>query len=165
MANAPSNPIHVAVCGDVVAEHECPVCGTTVEDLYRPGRHRIYCTNACRQRAYRWRRANGVRMCVERNGPAESLFNDRMHARRDHRDPVAGVRDRREREMSVCGTFAKPLRHMRRLHNQFVPESNHACESCIALIGVGPWGTGIPDVVRGLWSDRYDPRWGEKPRW
>ncbi len=42
--------------GDVVAEWACPVCGTSCNRTYHSGRARVYCTNACRQRAYRLRR-------------------------------------------------------------------------------------------------------------
>jgi hypothetical protein len=153
------NPFVRPVRGEVVAEHECPMCGTVVEHVHRPGRHRIYCTNACRQRAYRWRRSHGIRVCVERTGPAESLFNQRWHARRIDTDPAAALRDRRERELTACGVFARPLREQRRTHNQFVPESPNSCDSCIGLVGVGPYGTGIPDVVRAYWPPDDRPRW------
>lgn len=152
----------VHVLGDVVGEHGCPVCGTAVPELYRPGRGRLYCTNACRQRAYRWRRARGVRMFVERDGAAERLFNDRRHALRDARDPAATVRDRRRREVTVCGTFGRPVRTQRVTHDRFVPEHPWSCRSCAALVGAGPPGTGIPEIVRpyagGLldWNDRND---------
>lgn len=138
-------PIHLI--GDVVREHPCPVCGTPVEQVFRPGRARLYCSNSCRQRAYRWRRANGVRRFVERDGPAERLLNDRRHALRDRRDPVSRVRDRRAREVTVCGVFARPVRDLRVTHDRFVPELPWSCVSCARLIAAGPPGAGIPDVV------------------
>lgn len=159
MTNETPNFTDAPIRGDVVAEHDCPACGAVVEQIYRPGRHRVYCTNACRQRAYRWRRTHGVRMCVERTGPAESLYNRRWHARRLDADPASSVRDRRERELTACGTFAMPLRNRRRTHHQFVPESPNSCESCIGLVGVGPYGSGIPDVVRKFWPSTDRPRW------
>src|SRR5690606_14066107 len=68
-------PSHdVLIPGEIVDERPCPMCGTTVQQIHRPGRARIYCTNSCRQRAYRWRRAHGVRHCVERNGPVERML-------------------------------------------------------------------------------------------
>lgn len=133
--------------GDIVGAHACPVCEGAVQQVFRPGRIRIYCGNACRQRAYRWRRANGIRCVVERDGPAERLLNDRRHALRDHRDPVSRLRDRRGREVAVCGTFARPVRDARVTHDRFVPEHPWSCEACVRLIGVGPPGSGIPDVV------------------
>lgn len=141
----PAEEFHVV--GDVVGHHDCPTCGAAVAEVYRPGRGRLYCTNACRQRAYRWRRAHGVRMFVERDGAAERLFNDRRHALRDARDPVARLRDRRQREVTVCGTFGRPVRTQRVTHDRFVPEHPWSCASCAALISAGPPGSGIPEVV------------------
>lgn len=129
--------------GDVVDEHSCPSCGAAVLQRYRPGRARIYCNNACRQRAYRWRRANGVRLCVERNGPAErSITFDRRHALRDERDPAASIVDRRRRRVSVCGTFSRPASLGRFTHHDFLVDHDWSCESCISLIGA-------PDTKHG----------------
>ena len=136
------------ILGDVVGHHECPTCASPVVDVYRPGRGRIYCTNACRQRAYRWRRAHGVRTFVQRDGAAERLVNDRRHAVRDTRDPVSSLRDRRQREATACGVFARPVRGQRVTHDRFVPEHPWSCRTCSALISAGPPGTGIPEVVR-----------------
>jgi hypothetical protein len=134
--------------GDVVGEHPCPMCATPVTEVYRSGRGRIYCTNACRQRAYRWRRAHGVRTFVERDGAAERLVNDRRHAVRDPRDPVGRLRDGRDREVTVCGAFARSVRGQRVTHDRFVPEHPWSCRSCAVLVSAGPPGTGIPEVVR-----------------
>lgn len=142
----PSAPFFPHV-GDIVGEHRCPVCGDAVAEIFRPGRNRIYCSNACRQRAYRWRRANGIRRFVERDGPAERLLNDRRHALRDDRDPVSRLRDRRGREVTVCGAFARPIRNARVTHDRFVPEHPWSCDACVRLIGAGPPGSGIPAVV------------------
>lgn len=136
--------------GDPVGEHGCPICRSPVVDIYRPGRPRVYCTNACRQRAYRWRRAHGVRTFVERDGPAERLVNDRRHAARDGRDPVGALRDHRAREMTACGLFARTVRGRRVTHDRFVPEHPWSCLTCAVLIAAGPPGSGIPDVVRAF---------------
>lgn len=146
MNSGQPNPVF-PISGDVVGEHACPSCGRSVAQVYRPGRARIYCSNGCRQRAYRWRRANGVRLCVERNGAAEVLHNDLNHARRDLRDPAASVTDRRARELTACGVFARPMRDVRRTHYDFVPEWVNSCDRCRELIGIGPEGSGIPEVV------------------
>lgn len=138
------------LAGDVVGEHPCPACGVRVVQLYRAGRARVYCANSCRQRAYRWRRSNGIRQCVERNGPAEVLLNDLNHARRDQRDPASSITDLRARELTACGLFARPLRDMRRTHYDFVPEWDNSCDRCRELIGIGPEGSGIPEVVRAF---------------
>lgn len=148
------------VHGDLVGVHDCPTCGEPVADVYRPGRPRLYCTNACRQRAYRWRRAHGIRRFVERDGAAERLVNDRRHALRDERDPVSGLHDARGRDVTVCGVYARPVRRMRVTHDRFVPEHPWSCLTCSRLISAGPPGTGIPDVVRPYadsltrWTDR-----------
>ena len=133
-------PFHdVLIRGEIVDERPCPVCGTTVQQIHRPGRARIYCTNGCRQRAYRWRRANGVRICVERTGPVERMITyGRRHALRDPRDPVARVTDRRDRLPTVCGTFAIPSTRMRFTHYDFLPDHPWSCATCVALIGTGP---------------------------
>lgn len=157
MSRAAFVPVEIHLAGDVVGEHPCPTCATPVPDVYRPGRGRIYCTNACRQRAYRWRRSHGVRRFVERDGPAERLVNDRRHALRDPRDPASRLRDRRNREMTVCGTFGRPVRDMRVTHDRFIPEHPWSCSTCVRLIHPGPPGTGIPDVVRAYASD-FDRR-------
>ena len=146
--------------GDVIGEHACPVCARPVPEVYRAGRGRIYCTNACRQRAYRWRRCRGIRTFVQRDGAAERGFNDRRHALRDPRDPVARVSDARGRATTVCGVFARPVHDMRVTHDRFVPEHPWSCSSCSSLISAGPYGTGIPDIVGAYavgmerWTDR-----------
>lgn len=142
----------------IVGEHACPTCGRQVVRTYRPGRARIYCTNACRQRAYRWRRLHGVRLCVERNGPAERSHNDRQHALRDRRDPLITLRDERNREVTTCGVFARPVRTTRATHFDFVPESDSACRTCASLIGAGPHGSGVPAHVR-KYFDATQSRW------
>lgn len=136
------------IIGDVVGTHSCPTCGSDVTNYFRPGRGRLYCSNACRQRAYRWRRAHGVRTIVERDGPSERLVNDRRHAVRNDRDPVAKLRDRRERETTACGVFARPIRGQRVTHDRFVPEHPWSCKACSQLISAGPPGTGVPDFVQ-----------------
>lgn len=133
-------PAHdVLIPGEVVDERPCPVCSATVRQIHRPGRARIYCTNACRQRAYRWRRSHGVRHCVERHGPVERMLaNGRRHAMRHSDDPVAGLTDRRNRTTTVCGTFAIPSTRMRFTHYDFLPDHPWSCATCVALIGIGP---------------------------
>lgn len=138
---------YALVPGEVVDERPCPVCSTTVRQVHRPGRARIYCTNACRQRAYRWRRSHGVRHCVERGGPVERMLaNGKRHAIRHPNDPVARVTDRRNRATTVCGTFAIPSTTMRFTHYDFLPDHPWSCISCVALVGAGelPAPTTVP---------------------
>lgn len=139
-------PLRLAVVGDVVGVHSCPSCEVPVERIHRPGRARIYCTAACRQRAYRWRRARGIRIFVERDGPAERSVNVHRHALRDRRDPVSRITDPRGREVTVCGTFAQPARHAPGTHDRFVPDLSWSCEVCTALIGVGDPLAGLPEA-------------------
>jgi hypothetical protein len=140
----------------VVGEHDCPVCAATVLHLHRPGRGRIYCTNACRQRAYRWRRAHGVRLCVERDGPTERMHNFKRHALRDRRDPVGSLLDHRRREVTVCGLFAKPARHMKVTHTNFLPDHPFSCRTCAELVGASTPHHGVPPHLMPLIT--YPPR-------
>ena len=80
-AARPVNPVYLRPrWGDVVAEWACPVCGISCNRTYHSGRARVYCTNACRQRAYRLRRRAivGGRPCRHRSRP-------RHHTRRPAR--------------------------------------------------------------------------------
>jgi hypothetical protein len=70
-------------------ETECESCGVTFEQPYDPGKRRQYCSNACRQRAYRARggRASGTR-----------YQSDSARARREYEEAFAREEARRERE-------------------------------------------------------------------
>ncbi len=115
----------------------CPVCDTPTPHQYRAGRQKVYCTNACRQRAYRWRRAHGVRLFATASSPVERAHNRWLHhALRDPRDPVAAMQTRRGREVTVCGTYARPARSQRARHTRFLPNSPGSCQSCIRNIGI-----------------------------
>ncbi|NNE10864.1 MAG: hypothetical protein HKN41_01305 [Ilumatobacter sp.] len=133
--------------GDVIDRRRCPVCDTIVLQRYRPGRARIYCTNACRQRAYRWRRRHGIRTCVERTGPAERATSFGVHhALRDQRDSAAAaLSDHRRRHLTACGTFARPARFGRFTHNDFLPRQLWACKTCSDLVGA-PDDPKVPEV-------------------
>ncbi|TDT17678.1 hypothetical protein BDK89_3289 [Ilumatobacter fluminis] len=131
--------------------HPCPMCGVDVERyLYAPGRSRVYCTNACRQRAYRWRRANGVRLCVDRTGPTVRMINQKSHALRDSRDPVGDVRDRRRRQVAVCGAYAGAVYPDHVSHTNFVPDHPFSCERCADLVGASEPYHGIPERLMGI---------------
>jgi hypothetical protein len=140
----------------VVGEHDCPVCAATVLHIRRAGRGRIYCTNACRQRAYRWRRSNGIRLCVDRDGPTERMHNFKRHALRDRRDPVGRLLDHRRREVTVCGLFAKPLRDQKVTHTNFLPDHPFSCRTCADLVGTSTPHHGVPPHLVGLIT--YPPR-------
>ncbi len=95
---------------DLIAVWSCPVCETAVPRFRRAGRHRVYCTNACRQQAYR-------RRCVARNAqpmaahrdprPIRATTRDRVHAVREFRDVSSGRRDSIRRGVTACGAFAR----------------------------------------------------------
>ena len=134
---------------EIADVHPCPVCGQeVVRCRYTPGRARVYCTNACRQRAYRWRKANGVRLCVDRTGPTVRMINDKSHALRDGRDPVGSVRDARDREVAVCGAYAGRVRADRVSHTNFVPDHPFSCATCAELVGASEPYHGVPPHLR-----------------
>ncbi len=115
----------------------CPVCDTPTPHRYRAGRQKVYCSNACRQKAYRWRRAHGVRFFATAAIPAERADGRALrHALRDTRDPVAFLRAPRGREVTVCGTFSRPARNQLVRHTRFLPGSINSCQSCVRNVGV-----------------------------
>ena len=122
--------------GAVVQRRPCPACGATVVQTYRPGRARIYCTHACRQRAYRWRREHGVRWFVERDGPAlRGSTRERRHALRLRTDLQPSLLDHRNRRLTICGTFARPSYYDRVTHFDFLPTHPWSCATCSNPIG------------------------------
>lgn len=142
----PMNEFTFHVRGDVIDRRRCPTCDAVVIQRYRPGRARVYCTHACRQRAYRWRRRNGIRTCVERTGPAtRGHAFARSHALRDPRDRAATTLvDHRGRRLTVCGTFVRPADLVRYTHVDFLPRQPWSCDVCSDLIGA-PDEPEIPD--------------------
>jgi len=143
---------HGPVVGEVVEEWWCPVCGGPAHRIYRPGRPRIYCTNACRQRAYRWRRDHHARLAATPDHPAErASVGLKGHALRSKRDFVSRCSDSRKREVTICGVLARPARYGRFAHYEFVLDnSTWSCMSCIRLVS-------IP-------NDTRDPSWPPRPR-
>lgn len=134
----------------------CPVCGVDVPHPYGPGRKRVYCTAACKQRAYRWRRDHGVRLLATPWQPAERSGFLKGHAVRPAADFVGGRSDARGREVTVCGAFARRNDPDRWLHTEFVPGPS-ACHSCMALIGADPsWGVDYPPGRVAYAAGRWD---------
>jgi hypothetical protein len=122
---------------DVVEAWWCPVCNGAAHRTRRPGRPKLYCSNACRQRAYRWRRDHQARTVARPGHPAAGALVPfgRWHALRTSRDFVAELSDRRRRQPTVCGAFARPARLLpHRTHHQFVTATADACRTCIELI-------------------------------
>ena len=141
-ARHPSNsdrPAPVFVSGyHVVSEWYCPMCDAPAHRTHRAGRPRVYCTNACRQRAYRWRRDNHARLAATPEHPAERASNGiRSHALRSRRDFVSNYSDQRRREVTVCGAFGRPARLGRFTSTNFVANNTgFGCRSCIRLIAI-----------------------------
>ncbi|MEL6893063.1 MAG: hypothetical protein AAFP84_15835, partial [Actinomycetota bacterium] len=84
----------------------CPVCERRVLRRSGPGRQRVYCTNACRQFAYRWRRRRLDRRRTVMQAIRASTRNTH-HAVRSVDDPVGDRVDGRGRHVAVCGAFAR----------------------------------------------------------
>lgn len=123
--------------GDVIAEWSCPVCGTRCNRTYRSGRGRVYCTNACRQRAYRWRRTRRAG-CRVAPAPERASTRDRSHALRSAGDLVAGRRDSTGRQITACGAFGRAARDRpsSSWHTDFVADTPWSCRTCAAVLGV-----------------------------
>jgi hypothetical protein len=123
---------------NVIGEWWCPVCDAPAHRTRQSGRPRVYCTNACRQRAYRWRRDHHARLAATPDEPAERAnVGIRGHALRSRRDFVSSCSDPRHREVSVCGAFARPVRLNRVPHTNFVADNRaYSCRSCIRLIAI-----------------------------
>lgn len=129
-------------CTDVVALWNCPVCERSVPRWRRPGRHAVYCSNSCKQKAYRHR-------CIDRNRrmlqlarnprPRRAQTRDGVHAIRETTDRSTGRRDSIGRGVTMCGAFASmsidtPRRHS---HQRFLatagPSSGRTCQRCVEL--------------------------------
>lgn len=138
--------------GTVVDRWLCPGCERIVEIIHRPGRPRIYCSQACRQRVYRWRRRNGVHTAATPAWPAEkaSAHSNRLtcHALRSERDPLSRRRDRRGRELTVCGLLARVGKRLRTdgYKPPFLPGGD-VCRVCTALIAPRPLGLVPPGAM------------------
>ena len=148
-------------------EWRCPVCATAVTHEFRPGRKRVYCSDACKQRAYRWRCRNGVRVLATPWRPAQRSHAGRTHVVRPAADFVGTVDDAQQRRVAVCGAFARVDGPRHHGHTEFVPGGATACRSCTRLIGADPaWHTEYPVVVEAAppLYVRYRPpeeRWAD----
>ena len=126
----------------VVGKWWCPVCGAPAHRTARPGRPKVYCSNACRQRAYRERR--GARACRTPSSPARTAHVRGRSRDRSHAVRPAGVfpwrpPDSHGRELSLCGAFVRRADPRRWRHTRFVPDLEWSCRSCVRL--------GVADAV------------------
>lgn len=127
----------------IVALWSCPVCDAAVPRLRGPGRHRVYCTNSCKQKAYRHRcrQRQSVPMSIRRDPrPTRATTLDRVHAVREFADLSSGRRDSTRRGITTCGAFARiALDTPERFgHLRFVGrEALHGttCQRCVVLTG------------------------------
>jgi hypothetical protein len=135
----------------VVEQWWCPVCERPAHRTLRPGRPKIYCGNACRQRAYRWRKRNDARTIARPGHRAAGSFvpGGRNHALRNPRDFVGHRRDRRGRQPTVCGALAKPWQLAgQRTHYDFIDHTGTGCRTCTTLIA--PLLDGQAPATEGL---------------
>ena len=88
MSDRQSPPSVADLPEDVVEPWWCPVCNGAAHRTRRPGRPKLYCSNACRQRAYRWRRDHQARTIARPGHPAAGALVPfgRWHALRTGRD-------------------------------------------------------------------------------
>ncbi len=121
-----------------VGSWRCPVCDRHVPRRPGPGRQRVYCSNGCRQFAYRWRRDHLGADQDER--PVERASTRSLHhAVRRSDDPV-GDRLRGDRRVTVCGAFARRASdtpaapgHVRLRPVSDRPGPRRVCERCVHL--------------------------------
>lgn len=129
--------------GDVVAEWSCPVCGVRCDRTFRSGRARVYCTNACRQRAYRWRRdrtLEGGRRPASARPAVRARTRERLHALRSPGDLLAARRDSTGRQVTACGTFGRSASDHPDItwHTEFVAGGPRSCRTCANVLGIEP---------------------------
>ena len=160
MATTDDRPrsLHIGTPGEVIEQWWCPICNAAAHRIYRPGRPRIYCSNACRQRAYRIRKANGMRTTATGPAPCESAFIigsfGRRHALRHRNDLLANLSDGRRRRVTVCGALARPTRFAGLRHFDFLLDGPSSCRSCITL--VLPPGQAPPPIYEPDWPSMMD---------
>jgi len=141
-----------AECSTVTALWHCPVCDTTVHRSKRSGRHRVYCTNSCKQKAYRYRRVQkrSVTMQDHREPrPDRAATYDRAHAIRPFHDLSSRRRDSIGRGVTACGAFARMSIDTpdRFAHCRFVaaePIKPTTCRRCAELTGLASSTPGDP---------------------
>ena len=125
----------------------CPVCACPIVHPHRPGRARVYCTNSCKQRAYRWRRWRRRRLRVP--DPAErARTRDKTHTLRSDDDLVSLKANETagwpKRRVTACGAFAMAARDSPHqwTHTKFFARSawkddqrldEHVCATCADL--------------------------------
>jgi hypothetical protein len=159
----------------IVEQWWCPVCDGPAHRTLRPGRPKIYCSNACRQRAYRWRKRADARTIARPGHRAAGAFVafGQRHALRNPRDFVGHRRDRRGRQPTVCGVLAKPNQLAGlRTHYDFIDDTGDGCQTCTKLVAPSldrhaPFADGLGGQPRPAHKLLYDlcMRQGGKGLW
>ena len=148
-----ANPVYLRADNGVTSSPNghVPSAGPRATGRTTPGRARVYCTNACRQRAYRWRR----QAIVPSDGgasataaPVRARTRDGLHALRSDGDLVAGRRDSTGRQVTACGAFARSARDRPSFawHTDFIAGGPSSCRTCAAVLHVEP--TPVADDAR-----------------
>lgn len=120
----------------ILADWYCPVCRAYTPRVRRPGRPAVYCSNACRQKAYRFRCRNGIRLLRGDGQPTERGRGARVvHLLRPSRDPVSATRRTDRQRVSLCGAFVRPAADHPHLRPDFPFDAVDACFSCLDLTG------------------------------
>jgi hypothetical protein len=90
----------------------------------------------------------------------------RWHALRTGRDFVAGLSDRRHRQPTVCGAFARPSRLLpHRTGHQFVTASPDACRTCTELISPPLDPLAPPTIERAASPGRRTEHMNDLDEW
>ena len=125
----------------------CPVCAGPIVHPHRPGRARVYCTNSCKQKAYRWRRRRRCELIVP-DPPERARTRDKIHALRSDLDLVSQLTNETPgwptRRVTACGAFAMAARDRPRswTHTKFFARSTSkdarqldtdVCATCASL--------------------------------
>jgi hypothetical protein len=128
------------------SRRQCRWCAEHFAIDCRPGRPRLYCTQSCRQRAYERRRGLAVlppfdRRVMNDGGPLRHLpqgrhgyesglvsaLESRIHALRP-----AGVSERGDRRITLCGVLARPS------PRPFWAPHSTACQTCAKVEDLRP---------------------------
>ena len=126
----------------------CAWCATDVAIERRPGRPRLYCNQACRQRAYEhrhgFRRVRTVRELPgqargERSGGTGYERGIITYARGKVHALRTSVRPEGQRRETLCGALARPMA----VGRHFSPWDRRACASCARAARNAPLTLGI----------------------
>jgi hypothetical protein len=127
-------------------QRQCPWCAENFHVAAGPGRPRLYCRVSCRQRAYERRRGLGVlppsdRLAMHQGGPLTHLpqgqpgYEQGIMAAwglRSHALRPAGMSERGERRITLCGVLARPV------PRRFGKSAHDACRTCARVEAIRP---------------------------